>query len=159
MPIFLIGIPLAQKHHLQHKDGPLVDATNYRSIVGAQQCLTLTPPNLTLAVNLVCPFMHRPGVSHFQVMKHILCHLHGTLDYGIHILSRSSLNLYGFFDADWVECPHTRWSTTGYCIYLGANCISWASKINVGCGSYESSLNPQEFLNLQGKRVLESTRK
>ena len=52
--------------------------------------------------------MHRLGVSHFQVMKHILRHLHGTLDYGIHILCRSSLNLYGFLDADWVECPDTR---------------------------------------------------
>ena len=60
------------------------------------------------AVNLVCQFMHRLGVSHFQVMKHILRHLHGTLDYGIHILCRSSFNLYGFLDADWVECPDTR---------------------------------------------------
>ena len=45
----------------------LVDATNYRSIVGAQQYLTLTRPNLTHEVNLVCQ-MHRHGVSHFQVM-------------------------------------------------------------------------------------------
>lgn len=71
MPIFLIGT-LAQKHHLQHEDGPLVDATNYRNVVGAQQYLTLTRPNLTHAVNLICQFMNCPGVSHFQVMKHIL---------------------------------------------------------------------------------------
>uniref|UniRef100_A0A2N9G158 Reverse transcriptase Ty1/copia-type domain-containing protein n=1 Tax=Fagus sylvatica TaxID=28930 RepID=A0A2N9G158_FAGSY len=45
----------------------------------------------------------------------------GTLDYGLRLLSRSS-------DADWAGCPDTRRSTTGYCIYLGANCISWASK-------------------------------
>uniref|UniRef100_A0A2N9HMZ2 Integrase catalytic domain-containing protein n=1 Tax=Fagus sylvatica TaxID=28930 RepID=A0A2N9HMZ2_FAGSY len=48
-----IGTPLAQKHHLQLEGGPLVDATNYRSIVGALQYLTLTRPDLTHAVNLV----------------------------------------------------------------------------------------------------------
>ena len=65
MPIFLIGTPLAQKHHLQHEDGPLVDATNYRNIVGAQQYLTLTLPNITHAMNLLCRFINRLGVSHF----------------------------------------------------------------------------------------------
>uniref|UniRef100_A0A2N9I9N7 CCHC-type domain-containing protein n=1 Tax=Fagus sylvatica TaxID=28930 RepID=A0A2N9I9N7_FAGSY len=123
-----IGTPLAQKHRLQLEGGPLVDATNYRSIVGALQYLTLTRPDLTHAVNLVCQFMHQPGSSHFQAVKRILRYLQGTLAYGIRILSHSSLTLYGFSDADWAGCPDTRRSTTGYCIYLGANCISWASK-------------------------------
>uniref|UniRef100_A0A2N9EQQ9 Reverse transcriptase Ty1/copia-type domain-containing protein n=1 Tax=Fagus sylvatica TaxID=28930 RepID=A0A2N9EQQ9_FAGSY len=123
-----IGTPLAQKLKLQHEGGPLVDATNYRSIVGALQYLTLTRPDLTHAVNLVCQFMHQPGTSHFQAVKRILRYLQGTLDYGIRLLSHSSLNLYGFSYANWAGCPDTRRSTTGYCIYLGANCISWASK-------------------------------
>ena len=97
-----IGTPLAQKHHLQLKGGPLVDATNYRSIVGALQYLTLTRPDLTHAVNLVCQFMHQPGTTHFQAVKRILRYLQGTLDYGIRLLSHSSLTLYSFSDADWV---------------------------------------------------------
>jgi hypothetical protein len=123
-----IGTPLAQKHNLRRDDPILVDATNYRSIVGALQYITLTRPDLTHAVNLVCQFMHQPGASHFQAVKRILRYLQGTLDYGLRLLSRSSLSLYGFSDADWAGCLDTRRSTTGYCIYLGANCISWASK-------------------------------
>uniref|UniRef100_A0A2N9F793 DDE Tnp4 domain-containing protein n=1 Tax=Fagus sylvatica TaxID=28930 RepID=A0A2N9F793_FAGSY len=99
-----IGTPLAQKHNLRRNDPILVDATNYRSIVGALQYITLSRPDLTHAINM------------------------GTLDYGLRLLSRSSLSLYGFSDADWAGCLDTRCSTTGYCIYLGANCISWASK-------------------------------
>ncbi len=72
--------------------------------------------------------MRQPGMSHFQDVKRILRYLQGTLDYGIRILSRSSFTLFGFSDADWAGCPNTRRSTTGFCIYLGANCISWSSK-------------------------------
>jgi hypothetical protein len=123
-----IGTPLAQKHNLRRNDPILVDATNYRSIVGALQYITLSRPDLTHAINMVCQFMHQPGTSHFQAVKRILRYLQGTLDYGLRLLSRSSLSLYGFSDADWAGCLDTRCSTTGYCIYLGANCISWASK-------------------------------
>uniref|UniRef100_A0A2N9IC37 Reverse transcriptase Ty1/copia-type domain-containing protein n=1 Tax=Fagus sylvatica TaxID=28930 RepID=A0A2N9IC37_FAGSY len=119
---------LAQKHNLRRDDPILVDATNYHSIVGALQYITLTRPDLTHAVNLVCQFMHQPGASHFQAVKRILRYLQGTLDYGLRLFSRSSLSLYGFSNADWAGCLDTRRSTIGYCIYLGANCISWASK-------------------------------
>ncbi|XP_050909863.1 uncharacterized protein LOC127123705 [Lathyrus oleraceus] len=30
--------------------------------------------------------------------------------------------------ADWGECPDTRSSTSGYCVYLGDNLLSWSSK-------------------------------
>ncbi|XP_031473857.1 secreted RxLR effector protein 161-like [Nymphaea colorata] len=37
-------------------------------------------------------------------------------------------NPQGYSDVDWVGCPVTRRSTTGYNIYLGTNCISWSAK-------------------------------
>jgi hypothetical protein len=123
-----IGTPLAQKLKLHSKDDSSVNATYFRSLVGALQYLTLTRLDFTHAVNLVYQFMHQPGLSHLQAVKRILRYLQGTLHYGIRLLSRSSLNLYGFSDADWAGCPDTRRSTTGYSIYLGSNCISWTSK-------------------------------
>lgn len=49
-----INTPLAQKHDLHLSDAPLDNETHYRSIVGALQYLTLTRPDLSYAVNLVC---------------------------------------------------------------------------------------------------------
>ena len=68
--------------------------------MGALQYITLTHPNLTHAVNLVCQFMHQPGASHFQAVKRILRYLQGTLYYGLRLLSQTFLSLSGFSDAD-----------------------------------------------------------
>lgn len=55
-------------------------------------------------------------------------HFKGTTAYGLHFYKNSSLNLYGFCDADWGGCSYTRRSTTGFCIFLRPNFISWTSK-------------------------------
>ena len=67
-------------------------------------------------------------MDQYQAVKHILRYVRGTLDLGIHILQNSSLDLHGFSNADWAGCALTQRSTTGYCILLGANCISWSAK-------------------------------
>lgn len=72
--------------------------------------------------------MHEPTSVRYQAVKQILRYVRGSMDYGIHIFSQLSFILYRFSDADWTGCPLTRRSTTGYCIYLGSNCISWAAK-------------------------------
>lgn len=72
--------------------------------------------------------MADPNENHYQAVKRILRYIKGTLHYGLCIFSQSSLNPYGFSDADWAGCPLTRRSTTVICIYLGSNCISWMSK-------------------------------
>jgi hypothetical protein len=41
-------------------------------------------------------------------------------------VTRDDLVVYS--DADWVGCPDTRKSTSGYAVYLGDNLVSWSSK-------------------------------
>ncbi|KAF7845329.1 Retrovirus-related Pol polyprotein from transposon TNT 1-94 [Senna tora] len=109
-------------------DDPFIDPTQYRSIVGALQYATITRPEISFSVNKVCQFMHNPQNSHWQAVKRILRYLKGTLDHGLHFTSSPSLSLFAFSDADWGSDPDDRRSTTGWCVYLGNNLISWSSK-------------------------------
>ncbi|GKA95735.1 ribonuclease H-like domain-containing protein [Tanacetum coccineum] len=44
------------------------------------------------------------------------------------LFSSSTTDLVAYSDADWAGCPTTRRSTSGYCIFLGNNLLSWSSK-------------------------------
>jgi hypothetical protein len=45
------------------------DSSQYTSVVGALQYLTLTRPDLLFAVNKVCQFLHSPTTVHWAVVK------------------------------------------------------------------------------------------
>jgi hypothetical protein len=124
-----VATPMASKQPcVADPDSPYKDVTEYRQIVGTLQYLTLTWPDLSYAVNSVCQYMHAPTNAHYQMVKRILRYVKGTLSLGVRILRESSLDLYAFSDVDWVGCPTTRCSTTGFCTFLGSNCISWSAK-------------------------------
>ncbi|KAK3037795.1 hypothetical protein RJ639_030714 [Escallonia herrerae] len=50
----------------------------------------------------------------------------------VHRSSRGTILLLLYVDdiilTDWARCPDTRRSTTGFCTFLGSNCISWSAK-------------------------------
>ncbi|GKV35118.1 hypothetical protein SLEP1_g43432 [Rubroshorea leprosula] len=123
-----IATPLATKDTSTLKDDDLVDANEYRKLVGALQYLTIIRTDICHAMNRVCQFMQQPTFAHMRQVKHILRYIKGTIHHGLRFSSHSTLSLTGFCDADWADCPITRRSTTGYCVFLGANCISWSSK-------------------------------
>ncbi|KAK4358302.1 hypothetical protein RND71_023912 [Anisodus tanguticus] len=107
---------------------PYEDPTRYRSLAGALQYLTFTRPDITYAVQQVCLFMHDPRVEHMNAIKRIIRYIRGTLDYGLHLYPSSTSTLVSYTDADWGGCPDTRRSTSGYCIFLGNNLVSWSAK-------------------------------
>ncbi|XP_059306498.1 uncharacterized mitochondrial protein AtMg00810-like [Lycium ferocissimum] len=123
-----IHTPFAQKHELYEPQGYPIDPSGFRSIVSALQYLTLTRPDLSHAVNLLCQFVQHPVATHWAGVKRVLQYLAGSTKLGLHITLCSSLNVVGFSDADWGGCPLTRRSTTGLCVFLGSNYVSWASK-------------------------------
>lgn len=121
--------PVDTKQKLSADDSPPVsDPTMYRSLAGALQYLTFTRPDLSFAVQQICLFMHDPRENHLNALKRILRYVKGTISYGIKMTRSTSLSITSYSDADWAGCPSTRRSTSGYCIYIGNNLISWSSK-------------------------------
>ncbi|KAK9074412.1 hypothetical protein SSX86_007010 [Deinandra increscens subsp. villosa] len=107
---------------------PVSDPTHFRSLAGALQYLTFTRPDISYAVQQVCMHMHDPRIEHLNALKRILRYIKGTIAMGLHIRPSPVTSLVSYTDADWAGCPDTRRSTSGYCVFLGDNLISWSSK-------------------------------
>jgi len=57
--------------------------TLYRSIVRALEYVTLTQFELSFSVNKVCPYMHKPQLTHWKAIKRILRYLADTATHGL----------------------------------------------------------------------------
>ncbi|GKC38531.1 ribonuclease H-like domain-containing protein [Tanacetum coccineum] len=120
--------PVDTESKLGNDGDPVSDPTLYRSLAGSLQYLTFTRPDISYAVQQVCLHMHDPREPHFSALKRILRYVRGTLDYGLQLFSSSTTSLVAYSNADWVGCPTTRRSTSGYCVFLGNNLLSWSAK-------------------------------
>ncbi|KAJ9545573.1 hypothetical protein OSB04_025280 [Centaurea solstitialis] len=120
--------PADTKTKLAVDGEPVSDPTLYRSLAGALQYLTFTRPDIAYAVQQVYLFMHDPRLPHLNALKRILRYLKGTLSHGLHITPSAVDRLVAYSDADWAGCPNTRRFTSGFCVYLGDNLVSWSSK-------------------------------
>ena len=123
--------PVDTSFKLSANGDPFNDPTLYRSLVGALQYLTINRPEISFVVQQACLYMHDPRIPHYNHIKRILRYLKGTLDHGLHINNSSPTSLTAYSDADWAGCPDTRRSTSGFCVFLGDNLISWSSKRQV----------------------------
>ncbi|XP_071708801.1 uncharacterized mitochondrial protein AtMg00810-like [Rutidosis leptorrhynchoides] len=107
---------------------PYHDPSYYRSLIGALQYLTFTGPDISYAIQQICLHMHAPHEAHMLTLKRIIRYIKGTISHGIVITKSPSHSLVSYTDVDWAGCLDTRRSTSGYCVYLGDNLISWSSK-------------------------------
>lgn len=120
--------PMEQKLQLDKDEGgQLVNATEYRCIVGSLRYLTHTRPDISYAVGVVSRFMEKPTVKHQQAVKHILRYVRGTIDHGlVYAKEESGKTLSGFSDSDLAGDVVDRRSSGGMCFYLNESLISWA---------------------------------
>uniref|UniRef100_A0A8R7RFB8 Reverse transcriptase Ty1/copia-type domain-containing protein n=1 Tax=Triticum urartu TaxID=4572 RepID=A0A8R7RFB8_TRIUA len=87
------NMPLSTSEKLSKENGEILgahDSTNYRSVVGALQYLTLTRPDISFSVNKVCQFLHSPTLEHWTAVKRILRYLRGTMSTGLKFSKSSS---------------------------------------------------------------------
>jgi histone deacetylase 1/2 len=126
-----VSTPLSSTESLSLHDGDLLgpeDSTQYRSIVGSLQYLTLTRPDIAYSVNKVCQYLHAPTTTHWSAAKRILRYVKDTINLGISFRKSPSTLLSAFSDADWAGCPDDRRSTGGFAVFYGPNLISWNAR-------------------------------
>ncbi|XP_022024176.1 uncharacterized mitochondrial protein AtMg00810-like [Helianthus annuus] len=99
----------------------------YQSTIGALQYFVLIIPEIAYAISKVSKFLETPTDRHWVAIKRVLRYLKGTISHGLCIRQLECVDLHAYSDADWVGCPDDRCSTTGYCVFLGPNLISWSS--------------------------------
>ncbi|GJV30479.1 ribonuclease H-like domain-containing protein [Tanacetum coccineum] len=123
--------PVDTESKLGPDGDPVSDSTLYRSLAGALQYLTFTRPDISYAVQQVCLYMHDPREPQLATLKRILRYVRGTLDHGLQLHVSTTTQLTAYTDADWAGCPVTRRSTSGHCVFLGDNLLSWSAKRQV----------------------------
>ncbi|WMV54089.1 hypothetical protein MTR67_047474 [Solanum verrucosum] len=100
---------------------PKTDGTEYRSVLGKLQYLSLTRPDIIYAVNKLTQFNTFPSVAHWQAVKRLLRYLKETF------LSILSTDLATFSYTKLGDINDRR-SISGYIIFLGITPISWCSR-------------------------------
>lgn len=84
--------------------------------------------------------MHDPRDIHMQALKHTIRYVQGTLDHSLHLYPTFVTTLISYTDADWGGCPNTCRSTSGYCVFLSDNLLSWSAKYQptLSCSNAEA---------------------
>ena len=100
----------------------------YQRLVGRLIYLCHTRPDISYAVSVVSRYMHDPRSGHLDAVYRILRYLKSSPGKGLMFKSHGHLNVEGYCDADWASCLDDRRSTSGYCVFVGGNLVSWRSK-------------------------------
>nr|GEZ84549.1 retrovirus-related Pol polyprotein from transposon TNT 1-94 [Tanacetum cinerariifolium] len=124
-----VGTPIEIKDKLDlDQNGPLVDATKYRSMIGALMYLTSGKPDIVHATCLCARYQAKPTEKHLKKVKRIFHYLQGTVNTGLWYTEDSGFKLTGFLDADYARCKDTFKSTSGRAQFIGEKLVSWSSK-------------------------------
>ena len=116
------GLPLTREGEL------FEDPERYRRLVGKLNYLTVTRPDIAHSVSVISQYMSSPITDNWAAVEHILCYLKGAPGRGILYSNHGHNRVECFTDADWVGSKEDRRSTSGYCVFVGGNLVSWKSK-------------------------------
>lgn len=122
-------LPMEQNCDLRSdKDDAPVDPSKYKRLFGRLLYLTITTPDITYVVNLLCQHMPDPKEKHMDVVNRIVRYLKFNPGQGLILTRSSNLKLVAYCDSDWAGCPITIRSCTGYVMMLGGVPVSWHTK-------------------------------
>src|ERR1044072_2302498 len=104
------------------------DRGSHFQIQGKLNYLTVTRPDIYFAVSVVSQFLNSPCEGHWDAVIRILKYIKGAPGNGLLYEDKGHARVVGYSDADWAGSPTDRRSTSGYCIFIGNNLISWKRK-------------------------------
>nr|GEZ28055.1 uncharacterized mitochondrial protein AtMg00810-like [Tanacetum cinerariifolium] len=110
------------------QNGTPIDATKYRSIIGALMYLTSSRPDIVHATCLCARYQAKPTKKHLKEFKRIFRYLRGTVNTGLWYTKDSGFEVIRFSDADYAGCKDTFKSTSGGAQFLREKLVSWSSK-------------------------------
>ncbi|GJX84602.1 zinc finger, CCHC-type containing protein [Tanacetum coccineum] len=113
---------------IKTEGGELVDATEYRSLIGCLRYLLHTRPDLSYSVGLLSRFMQEPREQHMKAIRQVLRYIKGTLNFGITYYKKAGCKLLGYSDSSYGINIEEGKGTTGIVFYLGNSPISWSSQ-------------------------------
>jgi Reverse transcriptase (RNA-dependent DNA polymerase) len=120
--------PIDQKLKLSAEAGEPVDRERYQRLVGRLIYLSHTRPDISFAVSVVSRYMHDPREGHMDAVYQILRYLKNAPGTGLIFRKNGHLSIEGYCDSDWASYADDRKSTSGYCMFVGGNLVSWKSK-------------------------------
>nr|GEV44793.1 hypothetical protein [Tanacetum cinerariifolium] len=112
----------------KHDRGKAVDSTVFKSLVGSLRYLTCTRPDILFVIGLISCLVEEPTIKHLKISKRILCHIKGTIDYGMFYSTSEDFKLIAYSGSDWAGSKDDGRSTSGVPFFLGKNAFTWSSK-------------------------------
>lgn len=100
---------------------PATDATNYRSLIGRMQYISLTWLDIASIVNKLSQFMHAPTQIHWTIVKRLLRYSKHTIFYGLFLHRHQPLHLTDYSDAEWAKNQDDCTFISAYVIFLRSN--------------------------------------
>lgn len=93
--------PLPYNLRLSKDEGKdVLDASEYRRLVGRILYLTITSPDLSYVVQLLSQFLQSPKEPHMEAAYHVHKCLKGTSGQGLFFKGKLDLHLKGYCDAN-----------------------------------------------------------
>ena len=124
-----VETPMNPNVKLYEDQGELLsNPERYRRLVGKLNYLTITRPDISFAISVLGQFMKDPRLPHWEAVIRIVRYLKAYPSRGLLYKANGHLRVEAYTDANWAGSPSNRKSTTGYCIFLGGNLITWRSK-------------------------------
>jgi hypothetical protein len=121
--------PIDVKTKIGADAGEQVDRERYQRLVDRLIYLCHTRPDISFAVNVVSHYMYDPRKGHMDIVYHILRYLKNASGKGLIFNKNGHINIESYCDFNWASCQNDRRSTSGYCMFVGGNLVSWLKRL------------------------------